>query len=67
LIHFTFNGWTSRQNDFFLGINAYFLNEDWNQRTVFLGLPALLYRHTGAAIAEEMAGVAEFFGVKDDQ
>jgi hypothetical protein len=61
LIHFTFNSWTSRQNDSFLEMNAYFLDEDWNQRTVFLGLPALLYRHTGATMAKEMAEVAEFF------
>jgi hypothetical protein len=27
LVHFTFDGWTSRQNVSFLGINAYFLDE----------------------------------------
>ncbi|KAM4060204.1 ribonuclease H-like protein [Hirsutella rhossiliensis] len=28
---FTFDGWTSRQNTSFLGINAHFIDQDWNQ------------------------------------
>jgi hypothetical protein len=28
LIHLTFDCWTSRQNDPYLGINAYFLDRD---------------------------------------
>ncbi|KAM4065570.1 ribonuclease H-like protein [Hirsutella rhossiliensis] len=31
MIHFTFDGWTSRQNTSFLGINAHFIDQDWNQ------------------------------------
>jgi hypothetical protein len=28
MIHFTFDGWTSRQNASFLGINAHFIDRD---------------------------------------
>jgi hypothetical protein len=65
MVHFTFDGWTSRQNASFLEMNAHFLDRDWNHRTVFLGLPALPHRYTGRAIAEEMAAVLQFFGVED--
>jgi hypothetical protein len=65
LVHFIFNEWTSRQNVSFLGINAHFLDEKWIFRTIFLGLPLLLYRYTGNAIADEMAAVLQFFGVED--
>jgi hypothetical protein len=65
LVHFTFDGWTSRQNVSFLGMNAHFLDEEWVFRTIFLGLPPLLYRHTGNAMADEMAAVLQFFGVED--
>jgi hypothetical protein len=67
LIHFTFDGWTSRQNVSFMGMNAHFLDHDWVHRSVFLGLPALLHRHTGIAMADEMTTVAEFFGAEDAQ
>jgi hypothetical protein len=67
LIHFTFDGWTSRQNVSFMGMNAHFLDQDWVYRTVFLGLPALPYRHTGIAMADEMATILQFFGVEDDR
>jgi hypothetical protein len=30
IIHLSFDGWTSRQNASFLGINAHFIDEDWN-------------------------------------
>jgi hypothetical protein len=65
LMHFIFDRWTSRQNVSFLGMNAYFLDEKWVFRTIFLGLPPLLYCYTGNAIADEMAAVLQFFGVKD--
>jgi hypothetical protein len=29
LIHLTFDGWTSRQNDSYLGITAHFLDQQW--------------------------------------
>jgi hypothetical protein len=65
LMHFIFNGWTSRQNVSFLGINAHFLDEKWVFRTIFLDLPPLLYRHTGNAMADEMAAVLQFFSIED--
>jgi hypothetical protein len=40
-------------------MNAHFLDQDWVHRTVFLGLPALMYRHTGTAMADEMAAVSQ--------
>jgi hypothetical protein len=65
LIHLTFDGWTSRQNDSYLGINAYFVDRDWKQHTVLLGLQPLQRTHTGANIADEMAVVLKFFEVEN--
>jgi hypothetical protein len=48
-----------------MGKNAHFLDQNWIHRTVFLGLPALLYRYTGNVMADEMATVLQFFGVKN--
>ncbi|OAQ58230.1 ribonuclease H-like protein [Pochonia chlamydosporia 170] len=55
MIHFTFDGWTSRQNSSFLGVNAHFIDRDWKQWRILLALPALRKRHTGAALADEVA------------
>jgi hypothetical protein len=65
LIHLTFDGWTSRQNDPYLGINAYFVDRDWKQHTVLLGLQTLQGTHTGANIAEEVTVVLKFFEVEN--
>jgi hypothetical protein len=64
LIHLIFNCWTFRQNDPYLGINAYFLDRDWKQHTLLLGLQPLQEAHTGANIAEEVAAVLKFFEVE---
>jgi hypothetical protein len=37
------------------------LDEKWVFRTIFLGLPPPLYRHTDNAMADEMAAVLQFF------
>jgi hypothetical protein len=65
MIYFTFDGWISRQNNSFLGVTGHFIDKDWEHCTVFLGLPPLLNRHTGDAIAEEIAVILRFFGVEN--
>jgi hypothetical protein len=65
MIHFTFDGWTSRQNTSFLGINAHFIDRDWKQWRILLALPALRKRHTGAALADEVADTICTFGLED--
>ncbi|KAH7461835.1 hypothetical protein FOMA001_g18917 [Fusarium oxysporum f. sp. matthiolae] len=65
MIHFTFDGWTSRQNASFLGINAHFVDRDWKQWRILLALPALRNRHTGAALADEVADTICAFGLQD--
>ncbi|KID99129.1 Ribonuclease H-like protein, partial [Metarhizium majus ARSEF 297] len=65
MVHFTFDGWTSRQNTSFLGINAHFIDQDWKQWRVLLALPALRKRHTGAALADEVADTVCAFGLQD--
>jgi hypothetical protein len=65
LIHLTFDSWTSRQNDPYLGINACFVDRDWKQQTVLLGLQPLQGTHTGASIADEVAVVLKFFEVEN--
>jgi uncharacterized protein involved in high-affinity Fe2+ transport len=65
LIHLTFDGWTSRQNDPYLGINAYFMDRDWKQHTMLLGLQPLQGTHTGANIADEVTAVLKVFKVEN--
>jgi hypothetical protein len=65
IIHFTFNSWTSRQNNSFLGVTAHFMDTNWEHRTIFLGLPPLLNSHISDVIADEIAAILRFFGVKD--
>ncbi|KAF6527892.1 hypothetical protein HZS61_008209 [Fusarium oxysporum f. sp. conglutinans] len=65
MIHFTFDGWTSRQNASLLGINAHFVDRDWKQWRILLALPALRNRHTGAALADEVADTICAFGLQD--
>ncbi|KAG7000368.1 hypothetical protein FOFC_03219 [Fusarium oxysporum] len=65
MIHFTFDGWTSRQNTSFLCINAHFIDQDWKQWKILLALPALKKRHTGTALADEVADTIYAFDVQD--
>ncbi|OAA37034.1 Ribonuclease H-like protein [Metarhizium rileyi] len=65
MIHFTFDGWTSRQNTSFLGINVHFIDRDWKQWRILLALPALRKRHTGEALADEVADTICAFGLQD--
>ncbi|KAK8912300.1 putative AC9 transposase [Metarhizium anisopliae] len=65
MVHFTFDGWTSRQNTSFLGINAHFIDRDWKQWRILLALPALRKRDTGAALADEVADTIGAFGLQD--
>ncbi|KAJ6436427.1 putative phosphoketolase [Purpureocillium lavendulum] len=65
MIHFTFDGWTSRQKVSFLGINAHFIDRDWKQWRLLLALPALRKRHTGAALADEVADTICAFDVQE--
>lgn len=64
LIHFTFDGWTSRQNTSFLGINAHFIDKQWRQWKILLSLPALTGRHTGETLAGEVEDVLRSFGLQ---
>jgi hypothetical protein len=61
IIHLIFDGWTSRQNASFLGINAYCIDTDWNHQVVFLGLPLLKRRYTSEVIYEKVATILRFF------
>ena len=65
LIHFCFDGWTSRSNLSFLGINAQFVDKNFKLRKVLLGLPQLDGRHTGEALAEEVCKVLSFWKLDD--
>jgi hypothetical protein len=44
---------------------TFWTKNEWVFRTIFLGLPPLLYRYTGNAVADGMAAVLQFFGVED--
>ena len=60
LIYFCFDGWTSRSNLSFLGINAQFVDKNFKLRKVLLGLPQLDGRHTGEALARRFARSSAF-------
>jgi hypothetical protein len=61
----TFDVWTFRQNDAYLGIHAYFVDTDWNPRTTLLGLqPFHGKQHNGSEIADMVAYVLKFFEVE---
>ncbi len=64
-IHFIFDGWTSKWNRSFLGINAYFVDRDWKQWKVLLGLPPITRRHTGKDIADEVAEILAHYSIMD--
>lgn len=61
MIYLTFDGWTSRKNTSFVGINAHFVDEKWKKWTIFLGLPALVGRHTGKDVADEVLSIIYAF------
>ncbi|KJZ68710.1 hypothetical protein HIM_11901 [Hirsutella minnesotensis 3608] len=65
LVHFTFDGWTSRQNASFLGLNAHFIDQGFKQWRLLLALPALETRHTGEALADEVADTISAFSLQD--
>lgn len=65
MIHLTFDGWTSRQNTCFIGVHAYFVDQDWKQWKVMLGMPPLIKRHTGEDLAQEVSAIIEYFEIGD--
>lgn len=65
MVHLTFDGWTSRQNASFLGVNAHFIDRDWKQWRILLALPPLRKRHTGAVLADEVADTICAFDLQD--
>jgi len=65
MIHITFDGWTSRRNSSFLGIDAHFIDRDWKQWKVLLGLPPMIGRHTGEATANEVIAILFFYKIID--
>ncbi len=64
-IHFSFDGWTSRSYSSFLGINAQFVDRDFVQHRLLLGLRPLRGRHSGASLAEEVADTLAFWQIND--
>lgn len=62
-IHFSFDGWTSKSHTSFLGINAQFVDCDFVQHRILLGLRPLRSRHTGASLADEVSDTLAFWGI----
>jgi hypothetical protein len=66
LIHLIFDIWTSRQNESYLGIHAYFVDKNWNPHIVLLKLQLFHEKqHNGSNIGDVMAYVLKFFEIKD--
>ncbi|KJK73923.1 hypothetical protein H634G_10784 [Metarhizium anisopliae BRIP 53293] len=66
-IHFSFDGWTSKSYVSFLGINAQFVDSDFAQHRILLGLRPLSGRHTGACLADEVADTLAFWQIDDPE
>ena len=64
-IHFSFDGWTSKSCTSFLGINAQFVDRDFNQHRILLGLRPLGGRHTGTSLADEVCDTLAFWRIND--
>jgi hypothetical protein len=62
-IHFSFDGWTSKSHTSFLGINAQFVDCDFAQHRILLGLRPLGGRHTGASLADEVSDTLGFWRI----
>jgi hypothetical protein len=65
IIHFTVDGWTSRQNTSFLGINAHLLIEIGSNGGSFWPCLPLRKRHAGEALADEVADTICAFGLQE--
>ena len=64
-IHFSFDGWTSKSYTSFLGINAQFVDRDFVQHRILLGLRPLRGRHTGTSLADEVADTLAYWQIND--
>ncbi|KAM0742707.1 hypothetical protein ACQRIT_002884 [Beauveria bassiana] len=64
-IHFSFDGWTSKSCTSFLGINAQFVDRNFNQHRIFFGLRPLGGRHTGTSLANEVCDTLAFWRTDD--
>lgn len=62
-IHFSFDGWTSKSYTSFLGINAQFVDRDFAQHQILLGLRPIAGRHTGASLADEVGDTLAFWRI----
>lgn len=65
MIHLTFDGWTSRRFTSFVGIHAHFIDRNFKRWVLLLGLPALVKRHTGSDVADEVLAIIRFFEIED--
>ena len=65
-IHVTFDGWTSRNQLSLLGINCFFVDQQWRYRRLLLALPAVSGRHTGDNLANEVADVLAEWDIGSD-
>ena len=66
-IHITFDGWTSRHQLSLLGVNCFFVDKDWQHRTLLLAIPAICGRHTGDNLANEVAEVLAEWDIQSDR
>jgi hypothetical protein len=66
-VHITFDGWTSRNQLSLLGVNCFFVDQQWQHRRLLLALPPVCGRHTGDNLANEVADVLAEWGLGRDQ
>ncbi|KAK4073094.1 hypothetical protein Purlil1_13128 [Purpureocillium lilacinum] len=64
-IHFSFDGWTSRSYTSFLGINAQFVDRNFVQHRIVLGLRPMGGKHDGSSLADEVSDTLAFWQIND--
>lgn len=62
-ISLTVDGWTSPFQDDFLGVTAYWIDDDWRQKEFVIGFEPLNGTHNGENLAEALINVIERFNI----
>lgn len=66
-IHIKFDGWTFRNQLSLLGVNCFFVDQQWRHRKLLLALLAVSGRHTGDNLVDEVADVLEEWDLRSDR
>ena len=61
----TYDMWTSRANESYLGITGHYIDEEWNLQSLVLDVLPVTHPHTAERIAEYVAGIIIDYGLEE--